>query len=115
MTLAGAGEHVVADERHELVEQARVARRAQVVADGEHRPEHDVAVRVLLARLGQRREELEGLRPVTAGVLGSQHPQQHVAHGVLAAERGEQADRPWHTSRVPHAPPENCSSPRGER
>ena len=76
-----------------LVEQARVPRRAQVVAGGEDGPEDDVAVRVLLARLGQRREELERLRPVAAGVLGAEDAEQHVAHGVLPAERREQADR----------------------
>ena len=97
-------EGVVADEGDRLVEQARVTGGAQVVAGGEDGPEDDVAVRVLLPRLGQGREELERLRPVAAGVLGAEDAEQDVAHGVLPAERREQADRALaHVARAPGA------------
>jgi hypothetical protein len=111
----GLAERVVADEGDRLVEQARVARRAQVVANRKDRPEDDVAVRVLLPGLRERRQELEGLRPVAAGVLRPEDAQQHVAHRVLTAERGEQADRSLaHVARAPGATGELLQAARRE-
>jgi len=50
-------------------------------------------VRVVLTGLREGREEVEGLRPVAAGVLGAEDPQQDLALLVVAPERGEQPDR----------------------
>ena len=89
----GCGEPVVADERHAFAQERHVASGAQVVASREHRPVEDVTVRVLLALLGQRREEVEGLRPVTTRVLRPEDTQEDVALLVVAAQGGEQAHR----------------------
>ena len=90
----GGGEPVVAHEGQPLGEQRGVAGRLQVVTDREQGPVEDVAVGVLLAALGERREEVEGLRPVTPGVLGPEEAEQDVALVGVATQRGEQPDRP---------------------
>ena len=109
------GQAVVADEGDDVLEEVGLPAGEEVLPGGEQRPEHDVAVRVLLARGGQRREELEGLRPVAAGVLRPEDPAEQLADDVLAVEGGEQADRPL--ADVTGAPPAAgvLLRPRGER
>ena len=97
------GGTVVADEGHLGSEDRCVADREQVLTDRQQRPVDDVAVGVLLAVLSRGRHELERLRPVAAGVLGAQHPQQHIPDLVVAVQCGQQADRPL--ADVAGAPP----------
>ena len=93
----------------------RVAGGAQVVADREDGPVEDVTVGVLLTALGERGEEVEGLRPVTAGVLVAQDRSSTSRCSSSRPSAVSSPTGPWQTSRVPQAPPENCSRPRGER
>ena len=106
---------VVPDEGQPLVEQARIPRRAQVVPCRQDGPEDDVAVRVLLARRGQRRQEVERLRPVPPGVLARKSRSSTSRTESWSPRAVSRPTGPSLMSRAPHAPPETCSSPRGER
>ena len=93
-----------AEEVHSLVEDSRVVRGEQILRERQQRPEDDVAVRVAGSDAALALEEHEPLRPVAVGILVAEDAQQELAHGLEAAEREQQLDRPLaHVARAPAA------------
>ena len=82
------------EERHRRVEDRRIVGREQVLREREHRPEDDVAVRIVRADAPLALEEHEPLRPVAVRVLVAVDAQQQVAHRLAATQREQQLDGP---------------------
>ncbi|MHC5058018.1 MAG: hypothetical protein ACYTKD_25435 [Planctomycetota bacterium] len=102
------------EERHDLVEDADVARRADVPSERQDRPEDDVAVRVAGRPLAPAVEE-ERLRPVAVGLLVRVDREQERARLVVTPQREQELERPLaDVARPPPAAAVLLEAARGE-
>ena len=81
------------EERHLLIKKAPVFRSREVLGQGQHRPEHNVAVGVARPDVPLPIEEHEPLGPVAVRVLGLEDSDQKVSDGLVAAQRQEHLHR----------------------
>ena len=86
-----------------IAEQRAVVGREEVLAQGEERPENDVAVRVAGAALAVARKKPNHCGQSPSDSAPREDPEQDVAHGTEAAERSRSSTAPADVARSPAA------------